>query len=137
MMLLNYTNITKEIDMKVKKGVEFNIDKGWEVKIRRVENGFILSKLEEMKSDGNEPYYKLVETIFEDGAGLDEIDGLEDVKLHEPLDKRITMYYLIHSLLEEFDCRYNNNDNVNLRVDFEIIKEDEVEEKDKFANLGF
>jgi len=123
--------------MKVKKGVEFNIDKGWEIKIRSVENGFILSKLEEMGSDGEEPCYRHEEIVFEDGAGLDEIDGLEDMKFHEPLDKRISMYYLIHSLLEEFDCRYNKNDNVNLRVDFEIIKEDEVEEKDKYTNLGF
>ena len=106
--------------MKVKNSVNFDVDKPCEVSIRRVDNGFILTKLEEMYSDSDEPVYRNVQIIFEDGAGIGEIDGIEDMKFAEDMDKKVSMHSLIHSLMEEFDVQYSKHHPANLVVKLEV-----------------
>ncbi len=102
-----------------------NVIQPWEIKIRRVENGFIVSQLNEVDAleDEDEPTYSLSEIIFEDGSGINEIAELSTVNRNKTLSTKVAMYYLMIYLMGEFNTGYNKHEHANLEVKFEVVKE--------------
>ena len=101
----------------------------WEIKLRRTENGFILSYLEEMigEKDDKKDYYIKREIVFEDGAFIEELSQYEGVPLKSIRDlngQHVSIIYALRAIADHFGCGYNKHVPVNIQIGLENLGED-------------
>ena len=99
-----------------------------EITIRKVENGFIVTRLIHITEYSGQGVKKSVEekqNIFEYTEDISYIEELEGVNpyIETGLDEQLAMYYLILHLIQEFDIPNSKHRKIRLFPKFEVDNE--------------
>lgn len=99
------------------------IDNPWELKVRRVSNGYIVSYL--VETDEEDRYIEKVYAC-EDGADKDFYISWNDldVDINEIDDEEVALANVFNVMREYFSVYYNKHKRVNLSIGFEDSGED-------------
>lgn len=103
---------------------EINVLMDYVVTITKVDNGFIVTWLEETNEECNICYTKR-KHVFEEGKGSFMIGELHGIDPRDLAPDEVTMYNLLHFIKEHFGIYRSKHANINLEITFSKKKEEE------------
>ena len=95
------------------------VEPEWEVKITKVENGYIISYKDDISESNEKREYKITRKVFENNNDKEFISNLDEVDKNDINSEDIAMYNLLHAIKEHFGNYYNKHQKVNLVIKFE------------------
>ena len=100
---------------------EMGFETPWEISLRKCQNGYVISQVDEL----DEGIYKMIETVCEDGCGIENLCLPESMLSADGIDEKVALYNALWHVVDYFAEEYSKHNKVNISIQLEENKDEQ------------